>query len=712
MSASVRVVDPAWIPLSDGTRLCARIWRPEDAQQRPVPAILEYLPYRKDDVTAAADALVHPYFAARGYAAVRVDIRGSGDSDGVLSDEYSRQEGDDALEVIAWLARQPWCTGAVGMMGISWSGFNSLQVAARRPPALRAIITTCSSDDRYDNDVHYYGGLPLGYYLMPWSSVMLAFNARPPDPAIVGERWREMWLERLHNNPHLIEAWLAHQHRDEYWRGGSICEDYGAIECAVLAVGGWADAYVDAILRMLERLRCPRRAIVGPWGHQFPMEGAPGPAIGFLQEAVRWWDHWLKDEPTGVTDEPLLRAWMQEPARAGRDDHDRPGRWVAEEAWPRPEAPAQEVRLALDPSGSRGGEVHAGGAASGSIVHSSASAAGLAAGGAASGSASPSSPPAVGLIAAGAPRGSVAHSSPQTVGLAAGAWCAYGNPGDLPADQRAEDARSLTFDSALLAERVELLGQPVVELHVAADRPAAFVMARLCDVAPDGAATVITRGAMNLCHRDGRDAPRAVIPGETMRVAFTLKAVGYALAPGHRVRLALSTSYWPWLWPSPAPATITVHAGSALRLPARAPRPTADARVAFAEPETAPPLDVEMLRARAPQLRTAHDAIAGRTELLMARDFNGAQRLPSGLEYHDEDPVVFSIVDGDPLSARVECRRRITVRRPDWETRIEVIAVMTADADRYHVSSTLDVYEGDTRVHSAAHAAAIPRDHT
>ena len=323
---AIRIVDPVWIPLSDGSRLCARMWQPVDAERTPVPAILEYLPYRKDDVTAADDALYHPYFAARGYAAVRVDIRGSGDSDGVLTDEYSAQEQEDALEVLAWIADQPWCTGTVGMMGISWSGFNSLQVAARRPPQLGAIIAACSSDDRYDNDVHYYGGLPLGYYLMPWSSVMLAFNARPPDPAIVGERWRDMWRARLEANPHLIETWLAHQHRDDYWRQGSVCEDYDAIECAVLAVGGWADAYVDAIPRLLEHLTCPCQAIIGPWGHQWPQLGVPGPAIGFLQEAVRWWDHWLKGIDNGVMTEPILRAWMQEPARAGRDDLERPGR--------------------------------------------------------------------------------------------------------------------------------------------------------------------------------------------------------------------------------------------------------------------------------------------------------------------------------------------------------------------------------------------------
>jgi len=670
VTASVRVADPVWIPLSDGTRLCARMWLPEDAEANPVPAILEYLPYRKDDVTAADDALYHPWFAAHGYAALRVDIRGSGDSDGVLTDEYSLQEQDDALELLAWIAEQPWCTGAVGMMGISWSGFNSLQVAARRPPQLKAVIAACCSDDRYDNDVHYYGGLPLGYYLMPWASVMLAFNARPPDPAIVGDRWREMWLERLEANPHLIETWLAHQHRDDYWRHGSVCEDYGAIECAVMAVGGWADAYVDAIFRLLEHLSCPRQAIVGPWGHQWPQLGVPGPAIGFLQETVRWWDHWLKGEDKGVMAEPRLRAWIQEPARAARDDLARPGRWVAEDEWPPAAAGRQELRLDLD-------------AAPALAAHGEAAA------------------------------GRISHSSPQSVGMDAGAWCAYGNPGDLPGDQRADDSRSLSFDSAPLGERVELLGQPVVELAVASDQPLGFVMARLCDVAPDGVSTVITRGALNLCHLDGRAAPRALAPGETVNATIPLKAVGYALAPGHRLRLALSTSYWPWLWPSPRQATITVEAGGAsrLRLPARAPRPEADERVGFGPPETAAPLEVEVLTPRRPRLEIARDDVTGHVSLTMARSFSGGKRLPSGLEYHDEDPVTFSIVEGDPLSARVECRRHIVSRREGWETSLDVTAVMTADAESFHVSSTLDAFDGGTPVHRAVHSKTIPRDH-
>lgn len=668
----LRVIDPAWIPLADGTRLCARIWLPVEADAvRPVPAILEYLPYRKDDVTAADDALHHPYFAGHGYASIRVDIRGSGDSDGVLTDEYSQQEGDDALELLAWIAAQPWCTGKVGMMGISWGGFNSLQIAARRPPELAAIITACSTDDRYDNDVHYLGGVPLGYYLLPWASVMLAFNARPPDPAVVGERWRELWHERLEGNVDLIETWLSHQRRDDYWRHGSVGEDYDAIACPVFAVGGWADAYVDAIFRLLANLSVPRRALVGPWGHLWPEQGRPGPQIGFLQEAVRWWDEHLKGIDTGIMEEPMLRAWMQEAVPPRVDYEERPGRWIAEPAWPRPAADvdAEALELALDADGL--------------------------------------------LPAPGAP-GVLEHSSPQTVGLDAGAWCAYGNPADLPADQRADDARSLSLDSAPLEQRLELLGQPRVRLTLSADRPRAFVVARLCDVAPDGASTVITRGVLNLCHPHGHAEPVAIEPGVPFAVELALKSVAYAVPPGHRVRLALSTSYWPWLWPSPEAATIAVRTGGAstLRLPGRSPQPLDTTLGPLGPPETAPVLPVETLSEASSQHLVTYDGVSGATELRMSRRFVGARRFPSGLEYHDDDPVTFAIVGEDPLSARVECRRRIEVRRGDaWRTRIEVLATMTADAEQFHVATLCEAFEGDELVHTRSSSTSIPRDH-
>src|SRR5712692_3558038 len=250
---TVRVIEHTLIPLKDGTMLAARIWLPDDAEQNPVPAILEYLPYRKRDGTYERDALTHPYLAGHGYAGVRVDIRGCGESSGLLFDEYAKQEQDDGVEVIAWLAAQPWCSGVVGMMGISWGGFNGLQIAARRPPALKAIVTICSTDDRYADDIHFMGGCLLNNNL-GWASTMLAYMSRPPDPALVGERWREMWLHRLENQPLLVDLWLRHQTRDAYWKHGSVCEDFAAIQCPVYAVGGWADGYSNAVSRLLAGL--------------------------------------------------------------------------------------------------------------------------------------------------------------------------------------------------------------------------------------------------------------------------------------------------------------------------------------------------------------------------------------------------------------------------------------------------------------------------
>src|SRR6188472_749564 len=274
------------IPMSDGVHLAGRLWRPADSDERPVPAVLEFIPYRQRDLTSVRDSMHHPYLAGHGFAGVRVDLRGSGDSEGVLTDEYLEQELSDAEEVLAWIAAQPWCDGRTGMMGISWGGFNTLQVAARRPPSLKAVVTACSTDDRYADDVHYMGGCLLTDNLS-WASTMFTYNSCPPDPDVVGEGWREMWHERLRGSGLWLAEWLRHQRRDAYWQHGSICEDYTDVACPVLAVSG--------------------------------------PAVGFLQELVRWWDHWLRDVENDVMAEPMLRIWMQESVPPSTSYEDRPG---------------------------------------------------------------------------------------------------------------------------------------------------------------------------------------------------------------------------------------------------------------------------------------------------------------------------------------------------------------------------------------------------
>jgi putative CocE/NonD family hydrolase len=661
----VREIEHAWIPLSDGSRLAARIWLPHDAEDDPVPALLEYIPYRKNDGTALGDSTRHPYFAGHGYASVRVDMRGSGDSDGILYDEYLPQEQDDALEVIEWLASQPWCTGRVGMFGISWGGFNSLQVAARRPPALKAIVTIASTDDRYADDVHYIGGCVLGADMLPWAAIMLGFNARPPDPAVVGERWRELWLERLERTPPFVEAWLSHQRRDAYWEHGSVCEDYAAIECAVYAVGGWADGYTNAIPRLLAGLTCPKKGLIGPWGHTYPEDGAPGPAIGFLQECLRWWDHWLKDVDTGVMDEPMLRAWMQEPVAPSPGYAERPGRWVAEPSWP---SPAVETRtLALNERT---------------------------------------------LDDQARPETALALVGSQTAGFDAGAWCPYGGLVDFPTDQRAEDGLSLCFDSAPLAEPLELLGFPEVTLALASDRPLALVAVRLCDVAPDGSSTLVTRGLLNLTHRESHEEPSPLEPGRRYEVTVRLNAIGQVIPAGHRLRVAVSPTYWPWAWPSPAPVTLTVFTGaSRLSLPVRPPRAgDADLRP-FEPPEGAAPLAVEVLVPPPNERVIERDVASGRLTQEWRHGYGGRRRfVRDGLEIEAFGSDRYTIIDGDPLSAALRCEWRMGVGRGEWQTRVETSSVLTADADRFHVTSLVDAFEGNARVFTSARTFSVPRD--
>jgi uncharacterized protein len=666
---TVRRIDNTWIALSDGTRLAARIWLPADAEADPVPAILEYLPYRKGDAMARRDARHHPYFAGHGYAAVRVDLRGTGDSDGILQDEYTRQEEDDALEVLAWLAAQPWCTGRVGMFGISWGGFNGLQVAARRPPELQAVITMCASDDRYADDVHYIGGCVLALDMLPWAATMLTLLAQPPDPATVGAGWRDTWFARMERTPAFIEPWLAHQRRDDYWRHGSVCEDPGQIEAAVYAIGGWADGYTNAIPRLLAGLPGPHKGLIGPWSHAFPQDGDPGPAIGFLQECLRWWDHWLKDVDTGVMDEPMLRAWMQEPVAPAGFHSERPGRWVAEAAWPSPEVAIAEWTLAPE-----------------------------------------------GLLAsgtAGAAEAAVLHHSPDTTGQDAGAWCADGGAGDWPVDQRGEDGRSLAFTSAPLDERIELLGFPEVTLDLAVDRPRALVAVRLCDVAPDGTSLLVTRGLLNLTHHDGHAEPVPLEPGRRYTVTVRLDAIAQTIPAGHRLRVALSTSYWPWVWPSPEPVTLTVHAGagSRLALPVRAPRESDAALPAFGPPEWSAPLEQELLRSDPTRRTVERDLATGVHELHFQWDVGGHRRLADGgPELDDTNRTSYRIVEGDPLSAGVRVRCESTLAREDWHTRVETDSRMTATASEFLVSHALDAYEGDERVYARTWTLTFPRD--
>ncbi len=663
--ADVSVHEPVWIPLADGCRLAATLRLPAGAMEAPVPAILEYIPYRRRDNKAQRDHQNHAWFAAHGYAGVRVDLRGSGDSEGVLRDEYLQQELDDGLEVLRWLADQPWCNGRVGLFGLSWGGFNGLQLAALQPPEVGAVVSVCASDDRYNDDVHYMGGCLLTDNLS-WAGNMFAFNTCPPDPAVVGEDWRQQWLTRLEGCDHWLVNWLRHQRCDDYWRHGSVGEDYSAIQVPVMAASGWRDGYTNPVFRLMENLTVPRRAIVGPWGHKYPHQGGPGPTIDFLNECRLWFDRWLKGIPNGIEHEPMVRAWMMEPSSPL--DPNSPGRWVAEDTWPSPRVTEVGWRLGR-------------GTLSREPRHA------------------PEPPPPVSLL------------SPLSVGLFAGKWCSYAEETDLPWDQRQEDGGALLYDSAPLAEDLEILGAPRLDLMVAADQPVAMVAVRLCHVAPDDRASRVSFAILNLTHHTSHAAPEPLIPGHPYRVSITMNHIAQRFPRGHRVRLALSTSYWPLAWPSPEPARLTFYpAECQLHLPVRPPRDADTGLRSLGTGTMADPLPVTLL---APAHRdwTVMQGLGSNRVALEVVNNDARYRLDThGMEVGRETRETYAYYNNDYATVRGFVEQVRHFRRDAWEVMTVTRTTLTASPTHFLIRATLDAYQGDARVFSRSWDEAIPRD--
>ena len=662
----IDVHEHIWITLADGSRLAARLWLPKDAEQHPVPAILEYIPYRKRDLTRVRDGITHPWLAGHGYACVRVDMRGSGESDGVLKDQYREQELDDGTQVIRWLSEQTWCDGNIGMMGISWGGFNSLQIAARRPPALKAIITACSTDDLYLDNMHYMGGCLLTDNLSE-STTMFTANSSPPDPELVGDKWKELWLQRLDGSGLWLDTWLQHQYRDSYWHHGSVCQDYAAIQCPVMAVGGWADGYTNAIFRLLEHLQVPRQGIIGPWGHKYPHQGIPGPAIGFLQEALRWWDQWLKGIDTGVMKEPMLRAWIQDSVPPTTYYHERPGRWIGESQWPSEHI--RNERFLLEPN---------------SLTRDSDS----------SGEEKPVT---------------LTIQSPLSVGLFAGKWCSYTAAPDLPHDQREEDGGALVFQSEPLTEDIEILGAPLLELELASDQPVAMIAVRLSDVAPSDKATRVTYGLLNLNHRHGHDRPEYLMPGEYFRVNVPLNHIAQVFPAGHRLRISISTSYWALAWPPPKPVKLSIKTiESSLTLPVR-PHCESDANIHFEEPEGATETAITQLDP------PHHNWLVHRD---LAEDFSVLEVIQDQGRYRIEEIAMevtnriwnwYSFQGDNFCSPKGETKTERCFQRGKWSVRTTTHTILKADTTNFYIWAELDAWEGEKRLFSRNWDITIPR---
>jgi len=495
---------------------------------------------------------------------------------------------------------------------------------------------------------------------------MFAYNSMPPDPQVVGDRWREVWFQRMEESGLWLEQWLGHQRRDEYWAHGSVCEDYSAITCPVYAISGWADGYSNAVFRLLENLQVPRKGLVGPWSHKYPHLGKPGPAIGFLQEALRWWDQWLKGEDTGIMEEPSLRVWMQESVPPTTKYELRPGRWVAEPSWPSSHIQPAAYRLSR-----------------GQIVPS----------------------------VADVSEDVLTVQSPLTVGLFAGKWCSYAETPDLPHDQRQEDGGALVFDSPPLESPIEVMGAPQVDLELSSDRPVGMVAVRLSDVAPDDRATRITYGLLNLTHRYGHEQPQEIEPDKPYRVRVALNHIAQVFPSGHRIRLAISTSYWPLAWPPPEPVRLAIYSwSSSLTLPVRPPEEDDIELRPFQEPEGAQPVTTTVVEPTHHNWWVIRDLANDQSTLEVLED-EGTFRLDeTGQEYTSKAQEWYTSWADDFLSLRGETKGLRVMKRGDWFVRTETRTILTCNAAEFQIHAQLDAYEGETRVLSKNWHSSVPRD--
>jgi putative CocE/NonD family hydrolase len=650
----VKLVKNVMIPMRDGVRLAADLYMPHgEAATRGrdrFPVVMDYIPYRKDEVNPSYD--YYSYLPKHGYIVARVDIRGTGGSEGVNVDEYTLQEQLDGYDAIEWLAAQPWCDGHVNMMGISYGGFTCLQVASHAPPHLTSIIPVDFTDDRYTDDCHYRGGLMRKYYdIGHYGNMMIVYNAMPPHMEWSGERWAALWEEHLAcNEPYLLK-WFKHQTNGDYWRPGSVRDFPERIKCPVFMIGGWKDGYTNPPFRLMQALRVPRKVLIGPWNHAMPDVGVPGPRIDYLHEVVRWLDYWCKGEQNGVMDEPPVVIFMQHYQDPIVDRLETEGEWRAEVSWPPPGFAHKTLFTS----------------ASGRLLDS------------------PADEP-----------GYHAFEYNPAVGIMGGLWSG-GLPFGLPGDQRLDEAYSLVYTTEPLEEDIYIIGNPRALLFVSSTASVIGFAASLCDVAPDGTSHLVAKGMLNATRRKSLREPEPLVPGEIYELDVEIDCTAWKFARGHRIRLSVASADWPNVWPTPEPATNQVYFGG--MTPSRLILPIVPARGSAEPPRFLPSRQTRARHAdavRPPTWQTTIDMLSGRVAVTIGSE--GESRLNEHTVMQRRSSVRCEVDPRKPADASAYGQTMLAIVRSNQTIRGTSDVVVQASRTHFHVTINLEI-----RVNDAPH---------
>jgi hypothetical protein len=655
-------IDYVRVPMRDGVELCAKVTRPDAAGS--VPAIMEYNPYRRlrkplPDYRDEYPPVV-PYLAEHGYAIVQFDVRGTGNSGGWTTDIYNQIERQDAYEMIEWIADQPWCSGHVGMIGKSYSGVVQWHVAVQNPPALKAIIVRSANDDVYTEWV-YPGGCLRPYMFDSYSANMNTWNFAPPDPDVVGDQWEALWQERLEQNAPWGIGYISNPLQGEYWRERSLSADYDRVKCATFVVSGWSDCYPTALMRAYENLKCPKKAMVGPWGHWYGEElvAVPGPRIDTRPIYLRWFDHWLKGIDTGMMDEPpvalFVRRYCPPDVRMPLEE---PGQWRNEQQWP---IARREDRLLYLGEQS--------------------------------------------LVSAPGEQGGADELKYRAgAGISSGIhWGGGVLPWGTPLDQRLDDPNSLVYTSAPLAEEREVTGTPVARLFVSSTARVAYFRVKLIDVAPDGTAKLVRYGGLNATHRASHSQPDPLVPGEVYELSIPLETMAYIFERGHRLRVAIAGADFQNAWPTGEMGTHSIYHGgnsaSHIQLPT-IPRQTP----ALVDP------DLEQLPLADPErlLKPTEYSIR---QNLSEQTTTARLHVRSG-DAHNELELRsdFTVSDSTPADATLKAEGHYRVRRAEYDVEVHSDELTHCDAEAFHHTVRVRIMRDGNECFERSWTVSVPRE--
>ncbi|HET8630996.1 MAG TPA: CocE/NonD family hydrolase [Thermomicrobiales bacterium] len=617
---AVNVLRDVLIPMPDGARLAGNLFLPD--APGAYPGLLTLLPYLKDSPPRRAREAYYRHFASRGYAVMLVDVRGTGNSEGGNPGPQAPQEARDGQELVEWMARQAWCTGGVGVWGVSNGGNTAISIAATRPPHLRAIIPIHGSHDTYDWFFRPNGCCSL-LYADGWGLRMAASNLVPPLLQDAEGRWERAWRERLEGQSPWILAWHGEPPEPEFAASRRV--PYRRIEVPTFVISGWRDAYRSPMLEVFAAVDAPKRLLVGPWKHESPDQAAVVP-IGAVHEMDRWWDRWLKGIRNGVEDEPPVAIFVQR-----TDEGD--GSWRSEPAWP-------IERTEMVPY-----YLHAEGE----------------------------------LQPQDSPRQPGVDTYVYDSRGGAGSLGFIGSPGNVPVprDQSVDDLLSLIYTTAPVDHDLEITGSAVARVYLAATAEESNLVAKLCVVQPDGSSQLITHGWVNTARASSRDAKVPLPPGEVREVMVVLRPTSRVIAKGQRIRLAISGSDFPELWPTPVPYTMQVFRGS--QRPSRLdlpiiPPPETEAP----SPRFSPPLDTSEL-ADGAYSQSSHQVRRDLVNRVVTYETESRTlgKIDEQTTMADHHWVTMSTDADRPWDTSVRAASSITIQRPAAETVITVDSHLT-----------------------------------